>query len=262
MTSALLQYAKALLKRGAKRAEALAYYGQGRYCPVCGRSSRRFRPFGLPPRAEAMCAFCHSLERHRLLWAYWSRETKLLSGPRMKMLHVAPEPCFRQRLRKILGDGYVTADIVSPLAAVRMDVTSIPCRDKSFDVVYCSHVLEHVLDDRKAMREFRRVLKPGGWAILLVPIGAPTTYEDTSIVDPLARERAFGQRDHVRIYGPDYRERLRESGFEVEVKRVQDLFDAQEAARMGLTDESGDIYVCTVRERSRETCFPETVVLE
>ncbi len=125
-----------------------------------------------------------------------------------------------------------------------MDITSIEFPDGHFDVIYCSHVLEHVEDDRKAMREFHRCLGEDGWAVLLVPITASTTFEDASIVDPKERLRAFGQEDHVRRYGPDYVERLQQAGFRVSVVRVADLADSEEAVRMGLTSASGDIYYC------------------
>jgi ubiquinone/menaquinone biosynthesis C-methylase UbiE len=108
----------------------------------------------------------------------------------------------------------MTADLHSP-AMVKMDITNIQFPDETFDVVYCSHVLEHVPDDRKAMREFYRVLKSNGWAVLLVPIIVEKTFEDPSIDKPKDRLRLFGQSDHVRKYGRDYVDRLRESGFSV-----------------------------------------------
>lgn len=128
---------------------------------------------------------------------------------------------------------------------LKMDITHVPCADQSFDVVYCSHVLEHVEDDRTAIKEFFRVLKNGGWAILLVPITAKATFEDRSIIDPEDRLRAFGQCDHVRRYGPDYVERLRDAGFKVEIVQVADLVSPHEAVTMGLTSSSGEIYFCT-----------------
>jgi SAM-dependent methyltransferase len=118
---------------------------------------------------------------------------------------------------------------------VKMDITNIEYDNQSFDVIYCGHVLEHVQDDRRAMREFHRVLRRNGWAILLVPITAEETFEDPSIVDPKQRLEAFGQEDHVRRYGPDYIDRLCEAGFKVDVAKVEDLVDKDDAIRMGLT---------------------------
>lgn len=197
------------------------------------------------PRPDALCMQCGALERHRLAWLYLERRTDLFDGHSKAMLHVAPELCFQRRFRKRVGAGYVAADLDSPRAAVRMDVTDIQYPDGFFDVIFCSHVLEHVPDDRRAMREFLRVLKPGGWAILLVPVTADRTVEDPSVTDPAERLRRFGQEDHVRRYGPDYADRLREAGFDVSVTRVPDLVSAADAVRMGLTPAAGDIFHCT-----------------
>ena len=128
---------------------------------------------------------------------------------------------------------------------VEMDVTAIGYPDRSFDVIYCSHVLEHVEDDRKAMGEFHRVLRDTGWAILLVPISSETTLEDPSAVDPEERLRLFGQADHVRRYGADYPDRLREAGFHVRVIAVDNLVERPKAVEMGLTEASGDLFLCT-----------------
>jgi SAM-dependent methyltransferase len=229
---------------------AVAYRGNRRFCPVCELTSRRFAPGGSIPREDALCVHCGALERHRFFWVYASRRTNLFDGKPKKMLHVAPESCFRSALQQRLGDGYLTADLVSPEAMVKMDITNINYPDRYFDVIYCSHVLEHVQDDRRAMREFYRTLKNTGWAILLVPITVDRTVEDPSIVDPEERSRVFGQKDHVRRYGPDYVDRLRDAGFSVEVTEVSDLVLTEEAERMGLTPASARIYYCTKEQLS------------
>ncbi|MEZ5081931.1 MAG: methyltransferase domain-containing protein [Bacteroidales bacterium] len=221
------------------------YSGEGRICPVCGNSSRLFRSFGIIQRKDAQCVHCSSLERHRFVWLYFLRNTNLFDGSPKKMLHVAPERCFEQRLREKLKDDYITADIIDPRVMVNMDITDIKYPDQSFDVIYCSHVLEHVQDDRKAMKEFYRVLNNNGWAILLVPITSEVTYEDPSIVKPQDRLRAFGQEDHVRRYGPDYVDRLREAGFKVDTITVSEFVSEEEAILNGLTSASGEIYFCT-----------------
>ncbi|GAA0890686.1 hypothetical protein GCM10009122_03650 [Fulvivirga kasyanovii] len=115
-------------------------------------------------------------------------------------------------------DGYITGDLESPLAKVKMDVHEIPFEANTFDAAMCNHVMEHVDDDIKAMSEIYRVLKPGGWAIMQVPFFNPipdVTFEDKSITDPREREKWYGQDDHVRLYGKDYPDRLRKAGFEV-----------------------------------------------
>lgn len=227
------------------RARSLPYRGRGRFCPVCGRTSRRFRTFGAIPRPDAQCPNCGALERHRLLWLFLHQRTDLFSGKSKRVLHVAPEPCFEPRFRKLLGAGYCTADLLNPRAMVRMDITDIPYPDESFDVILCSHVLEHVPEDRRAMREFFRVLHRDGWAILLVPITADKTHEDPTIVSPEDRLRAFGQEDHVRRYGPDYVERLQEAGFAVATTTTGDLAGPEDILAMGLTSAAGEIYYCT-----------------
>jgi predicted SAM-dependent methyltransferase len=224
---------------------AAFYHGRGRFCPVCGRPSRRFRPYGLVTREDAQCVHCGALERHRFVWLYISTRTNLLDGQPKTMLHVAPELCFESVLQQHLGDGYVTADLHNPRAMVKMDVTNIDYPDQSFDAIYCSHVLEHVQDDRRAMREFYRTLKTDGWAILLVPITTERTLEDSTVVEPEERLRVFGQADHVRRCGPDYADRLRDAGFTVEVTRVDDLAQNGDLTRMGITPASGEIYHCT-----------------
>lgn len=221
----------------------LWYHGEGQWCPVCGQSSRKFRRGGTFPRENAKCAHCGALERHRLVWLYFERCTDLFDGRPKRVLHIAPEQCFEGRLRARLGAGYLTADLYDPHVMERMDITGIQYPDETFDVVYCSHVLEHVADDLQAMREFRRVLKRSGWAVLLVPITADRTFEDPTVVRPSDRLRVFGQEDHVRRYGPDYVDRLRLAGFQVQVTQAADVIQAHEAPRLRIAG-AGDIYHC------------------
>lgn len=219
-------------------------FGNKRYCPVCEQSSGRFAKFGDTSREDAQCPRCGALERHRFLWFYLKKSTNLFDGTARRMLHVAPEACFESKLKTLLGGNYVTADLFDPQAMVKMDIMNIEYPDEAFDVIVCSHVLEHVQDDRKAMEEFCRVLAKGGWAILNVPITAEQTFEDGSIFDPQERKEQFGHEDHVRSYGPDYADRLREAGLEVNVVTVNDLVKPDEAIRMGLTSESGELFFC------------------
>ena len=233
------------LKRCKDFLQAVPFYGTGRYCPVCGKPSRRFRTVGIVPREDAQCVHCGALERHRFVWLYFYRRTDLFDGRIKRILHIAPEKCFEYRFIELFGDSYFTADLLDPCAMVKMDITDIQYPDESFDVIYCSHVLEHVQDDKRAMREFYRVLKQDGWAILLVPITADITFEDPLIVNPCERLRVFGQKDHVRRYGPDYVDRLRDAGFKVTIAIVSDLFEKDNAKLLGLTPASGEIYYCT-----------------
>lgn len=175
-------------------------------------------PYGRnPARENALCYSCLSLERHRLMWLYLRERTDFFSAP-LKVLHIAPELCFIERFERMKNLEYITADLESPLAKVKMDIHNIPFGENEFDVAICNHVMEHVEDDIKAMSEIRRVLKKGGWAIIQSPIIGwqnDETFEDPSITDPGEREKVFGQNDHVRLYGQDYPERLRKAGFKV-----------------------------------------------
>ena len=186
-------------------------------------------PYGRnPARENALCPNCLSLERHRLIWLYLQEKTGFFRDD-IKFLHIAPELCYIHRFERLPNLDYMSADIESPLAKVKMDIHKIPFEDNTFDAAMCNHVLEHVKNDILAMKEIFRVLKPDGWAILQVPFmgkNLKRTFEDPSITSPKEREKVFGQRDHVRIYGEDYPERLRSAGFEVTEDRfVMELSD-------------------------------------
>ena len=159
------------------------------------------------------------------------------------MLHVAPENCFEARFWELLGEGYVSADLNPHAAMVQMDVSDIWFPDDSFNVIFCSHVLEHVHDDLHVMREFHRVLATDGWAVLMVPITTDETFEDPSVTDPRERLRLFGQENHVRAYGHDFSDRLTTAGFGVKVVVPSDVLDDQSTEAMGISDER--LYFCT-----------------
>jgi SAM-dependent methyltransferase len=178
-------------------------------CPCCGARYRDFAPFKGPDR---ICWRCGSLERDRLLWLFFDRNPSLFTSD-MRILHVAPEEALRPRLERAAGR-YVCGDLTGAFGDQVIDVTRIAFADRSFDAVICNHVLEHVPDDVAAMSELRRVLVPGGWAILLVPdVRLAQTIEDRAVTDPAERLRRFGQEDHVRRYGLDYLDRLTGAGF-------------------------------------------------
>lgn len=213
----------------------LALYLRGKKYedPIDGKTFRKFLPYGYgSPRANVLSPSTLSLERHRLLWLYLTRETDFFSKP-LKVLHVAPEQAFYKRFKNQKNLTYITTDLYSPLADVKADLCALPFEDDSFDVIFCNHVLEHIPDDAQAMRELYRVMKKGGWGIFQVPqdINRAHTFEDDTITDPAERTRIFGQYDHVRVYGLDYFDRLRQVGFEVEEIAYSTHFTTEEIER-------------------------------
>jgi SAM-dependent methyltransferase len=213
------------------------YAGNKVHCPICDHRYKKFLPYGrINARENALCPNCLSLERHRLMWLYLKEKTNFFSG-KLNVLHFAPEPCFIPRFEEQHRDGYITADIESPLAKVKMDIHQIPFSENHFDVVLCNHVLEHVKDDIQAMKEIHRVLKPSGWAILQVPFFNPVpdqTFEDNSITDKRERERIFGQDDHVRKYGKDYTSRIERSGLKPSEEKFAERLTTEEAYQFGV----------------------------
>lgn len=214
-------------------------------CTVCEQTFKKFLPYGrLSPRENALCPNCLALERHRLMYLYLKEKTNFFTE-KLKVLHVAPEYCFIDRFEKMSNLDYITADIESPLAKVRMNIENIQFPDNSFDVIFCNHVLEHVEDFTKATQELHRVLRPNGWAIMQSPqdMRMATTLEDPTITDPRERERVFLQSDHLRLFGQNYGKELAKGGFTVtEDKFVMEMPHAQ-AKRYALPMEE-IVYFC------------------
>ncbi len=187
--------------------------------PIDGKSFRKMLPYGYGKQREnALSPSTLSLERHRLMWLFLRDETDFFtSTKKLKTLHIAPEQCFLSIFKKQQNLEYVTSDLESPIADVKADICNLPFEDNSFDVIFCNHVLEHIPDDTKAMQELFRVMKKGGFGIFQVPqdLKRDITFEDNSITDKKERAKIFGQYDHVRVYGKDYFDRLREIGFKV-----------------------------------------------
>ena len=197
--------------------------------PIDGNSFRKFLPYGYENvRENVLSPSTLSLERHRLFWLYLKNKTPFFTDP-LKVLHFAPEQAFYKRFRKMKNLDYTTTDLNSPIADVKADICELPFQENEFDFLICNHVLEHITDDTKAMKELFRILKPGGTAIIQVPFDhdRKTTFEDNSITDPKERAKIFGQYDHVRVYGMDYFDKLRAVGFHVEsIDYTADLSDA------------------------------------
>mgnify|MGYP006330060263 CR=1 FL=1 len=185
--------------------------------PIDGKSFKSFLPYGYgTQRNNVLSPSTLSLERHRLLWLYLKNETDFFTAPK-KVLHFAPEQAFYKLFRNQKNLDYTTTDLFSPLADVKADICNLPFEDNSYDIILCNHVLEHIPDDKKAMEELYRVLKPGGMGIFQIPqdLNRATTFSDDSITDQKERAKIFGQYDHVRIYGRDYFDKLRSIGFTV-----------------------------------------------
>ena len=186
--------------------------------PIDGKSYRKFLPYGYQKiRKNVLAPGTFSLERHRLFWIYLKNETDFFSATKKKVLHFAPEQAFYNQFKKIKKINYTTTDLFSPLADVKADICNLPFKDNEFDYIFCNHVLEHIPDDNKAMSELFRVLAPNGIGIFQIPqdLSREFTFEDDSIKDPKERATIFGQYDHVRVYGRDYFDKLREIGFNV-----------------------------------------------
>jgi SAM-dependent methyltransferase len=245
---------------GMKReARALLLASRGVECPICG--SHRFHVVSDPVNRnrEHLCQRCLSLERHRRIALLLRRCTNIYVD-RLNVLHIAPERSLRRELEGLENIQYTTGDLHAKDVDVLLDVTAINVPDETFDVILCSHVLEHVLDDRMAMREMRRVLKGDGWALINVPSDPSRSeiFEDSSIVDPHERLRHFGQEDHVRVYSSEgFQERLREAGFTVTVDPL--TFTPHERARYLLDGDAGwdHSYLCRRSPRRDMHCLEE-----
>jgi SAM-dependent methyltransferase len=213
--------------------------GRGVTCVLCGTEVRGFRPHGgganvLDARQVAggmrreddRCPVCHACDRTRMIMLWLEAEAGVGSGVGgtrpCRILHVAPDFGLYLWLKRQTGVEYTGSDIdaaryrhIDNIRAA--DLTGTPFPDDAFDIVICSHVLEHVPDDRAALREILRILAPGGRALLLTPfaLDGAGTDEDPSLADPAERHRRFGQWDHVRLYDrEDFVTRMAEAGFE------------------------------------------------
>lgn len=207
------------------------YQGDAVECPVCEHSFSRFLPAGTGKRARdsAVCPLCRSRERDRLSWLFLKARQSELLKPHMQFLHIAPEPRLGAFFSAAIGEGYITADLMRKDVMVTLDVQDMVYPNETMDAIYCSHVLQDVPDDHAAIAECFRVLRPGAWAVMNVPIFEEDTRESETADNVRA---AWDKRpdEHVRSYGIDFAERLRAGGFEVEVCSAEDL-EAREEVR-------------------------------
>jgi SAM-dependent methyltransferase len=216
--------------------------GNKHHCPICGYKARDWKAIGRDNdimreyeiigggRRRGGCYGCGSNERERQIYLYLKAE-QLKNPEKLTVLHIAPEDALSKKLLEAGFKEYVCGDLFNegysyPSHVRNMDILEIPFPDATFDLIICNHVLEHIQDDRRAMSELYRVLKPTGKALVQVPFSRKLeqSMEDPSIREAHEREAAFGQFDHVRIYGLDYFSRLREAGFLIEEINLSDSF--------------------------------------
>ena len=227
------------------RASVVTNAGRGVECPCCGKQMRKFTRFH---GENDQCPGCGSLMRQRAMQLYL-RDVLRVPAREHDVLHVGPGSALVHWFTSLEGLRYVTFDLDSPLATVHGDATNLPFGDESFDLIVCLHVLEHIEDDRAAMRELFRVLAPGARAIIQVPPSdLDETFEDPELTTPEERARVFGQWDHVRICGRDYGDRLRDAGFDVGQVDFVEWLEQSQRTRYGLR--TGEpFFLCTKPER-------------
>lgn len=210
----------------------------GQYeCPICKNKMSNFSTHKFPkgnPLKDMICFYCGSMVRHRAIYLYLNKNNIFKTTKNIKILHFAPEWYFYNKFKKNKNIDYNPCDFnpnqkqFEKMTVQKVDITNIPYEDNYFDLIICNHVLEHVINDTKAMNELYRVLKPKGFGILQVPLdyNRDKTFEDENITEPEEREKNFGQWDHVRWYGKDYPKKLKSAGFKVkEDKFVENLGD-------------------------------------
>ncbi|MCR4793338.1 MAG: class I SAM-dependent methyltransferase [Lachnospiraceae bacterium] len=191
-------------------------------CIVCGCEVNVFEPYLHDKRSlrpDAQCPYCKSMERHRTYWRIISEWiNRNAENPNTKILHFAPEKGISDNLKKCPNIDYYPVDYNSDYKygiREKVDIMDIPYSNKEFDYIICNHVLEHVVDDNLAISELYRVLKPGGEALINVPITKSIfeTIEKEEYNTPELRSKYYGQRDHLRRYGMDFKNRLKMAGF-------------------------------------------------
>jgi len=215
------------------------YAGNKYLCPICGGKFRKLLT------EHHRCPRCGSFSRHRMLYLFLAQKTNFFSHKPKKILHIGPEICLQKAVSNVPSVFYTSGDVRDGAAMVKLDVTDMDCEDQAFDIVICSHVLEHVSNDKKAMSELFRVLNPEGYAIIQVPLSsAEETYEDPSIQTPEEREVLFGYHDHVRLYGKkDFVKRLEGVGFNVREYNSLELFDMNTLVSCAL-DQTEELFIC------------------
>lgn len=230
--------------------------GGSKQCNLCGHTVNKFLPGGIDTpffkelkvigggyRENVICPYCNCMDRSR--WVYWvlKEQTKIFEGG--TVLHFAPEKMIRKKFEKNNQCDYYAGDLVLKLGVHKIDVTNIPFSDEFFDYILINHVLEHVEDEAQAFGELRRVIKPDGKMIFSVPVTMETeTIEMEGICSDEDREKYYGQKDHVRLYGRDYKERIESYGWEVQQYTPECMVSMSEIEKFGYI-KNDILLICT-----------------
>jgi SAM-dependent methyltransferase len=238
------------------------YQGDEYTCNCCEKSFKQFKAKGntLVTRANAQCPFCGSLERTRTLLFYLRNETSLFTEP-ARLLHFAPESSLSPFFKKADNIDYVTADLNPNYADYRVDIMNIPFCDESFDYIICSHVLGHVPDEKQAIRELYRVLKPSGTALIATILDRknPHTFETGDADTPEKRLQYYSEPDLLRLRGNDFSKRLEEGGFQVEIIDYAVQLGDDKRKKYSLGDGSRELIFKCKKAESEESCISETL---
>lgn len=243
------EYFRSKLRTNIRKSKSLFLTGDKVMCNCCGKAYNNFLPKGnVKKRENVMCPNCGSLERTRLLLFYLENETTFFNE-NTKILHFAPEEGLKNVFKKKKSK-YINGDINPNLADEIIDITDIHYPDSSFDYIICSHVLGHVPDEKTAIKELYRVLKPGGQSIVLTLLNKRNvpTIENPQITNPEERLRIYGERSLVRLHGNDFKNRLEEPGFQVEIINYEKKLSQEKVERFRLQNNSrGTFFICKKR---------------
>ncbi len=216
---------------------SIFYKGNKLSCNCCERSFNQFKPFGAPPRKNALCPYCLSLERTRVLKFYLEKEI-FSKYNELDVLHFAPERSLESFIRQH-SYTYISADISNQVADVIVDITKMQFEDDSFDLLICSHVLAHVENEPKAIDEIIRVMKPNGKAVLMTAISdSEVTVEDMTATTPAKKLASLGQNDIWRKHGRDFIQRIKRQSINVVVIDYRDKLGSEITAKYSLGQSS------------------------
>ncbi|QLY78760.1 glycosyltransferase [Clostridium intestinale] len=237
-------------------------YKKNYICPICGKEIEQFLPYRYKEHytdsvykfniigsdmRNFSCPECYSHDRVRHIVMYFNKLNIWNKNITKKdILHIAPEKVLRDIILKLEPNNYVCGDLY-PIdnSILKIDITNISFRDNYFDFIICNHVLEHIEDDLKAMKELYRVLKKGGYAVLQTPYSTviEKSFEDRKLITATDRKKFFGQSDHVRIYGKDFFDRLQNVGFSLKIIKSENLFSDEESKIHGFNNKEDLILV-------------------